>query len=203
MLRVGLTGNIASGKSTVARVWERLGAAVIDADVLARRAVEPGMPALRRIAEAFGPDVLAADGRLDRAALRRIVFRDPEARARLEAIVHPEVARLRDEEESALAAQGAEIVVHDVPLLFEVGLEGAFDVVVLVDAPEAIRLERLVRDRGLDETEARRMIDAQIPAAEKRGRADYIIENDGTLQELERRATETWWRLVERARGSA
>jgi dephospho-CoA kinase len=203
MFRVGLTGNIASGKSTVARVWARLGAAIIDADVLARRAVEPGMPAFRRIVETFGPDVLAADGRLDRAALRRIVFRDPAARARLEAIVHPEVARLREEEEAALAARGAEIVVHDVPLLFEVGLEDAFDVVVLVDAPEAIRLERLVRDRGLDEAEARRMIDAQMPAAEKRGRADYIIDNDGTLQDLESRATETWRKIVERARGSA
>jgi dephospho-CoA kinase len=203
MFRVGLTGNIASGKSTVARVWARLGAAIIDADVLARRAVEPGMPAFRRIVETFGPDVLAADGRLDRAALRRIVFRDPAARARLEAIVHPEVARLREEEEAALAARGAEIVVHDVPLLFEVGLEDAFDVVVLVDAPEAIRLERLVRDRGLDEAEARHMIDAQMPAAEKRGRADYIIDNDGTLQDLESRATETWRKIVERARGSA
>lgn len=202
MFRVGLTGNIASGKSTVARVWRRLGAPVIDADVLARRAVEPGSEGLRRIVETFGPGVLDETGRLDRAALRDIVFRDPEARAKLEAIVHPEVGRLRREEEARLEAAGENIVVHDIPLLFEAGLEEEFDAIVLVDASERVRLERLVRERGLAEDEARRMIGAQMPSSEKRRRADYVIENEGTLEDLERAAEEVWRELRRRADAS-
>lgn len=203
MIRVGLTGNIASGKSSVARVWRRLGAHVIEADLLAREAVAPGSPGLRRVVEVFGPDVIDSEGRLDRAALREIVFRDPEARARLEAITHPEIARLREEEEARLAAAGVDLVVNDVPLLFEVGMEDAFDVVVLVDAPEEVRLERLIRDRGLSEAEARRMIEAQMPSDLKRPKSDIVIENTGSLQELEARAEEVWQRLRERAAGSA
>lgn len=203
MIRVGLTGNIASGKSSVARVWQRLGAHVIEADLLAREAVAPGSPGLRRVVEVFGPDVIDSEGRLDRAALREIVFRDPEARARLEAITHPEIARLREEEEARLAAAGVDLVVNDVPLLFEVGMEDAFDVIVLVDAPEEVRLERLVRDRGLSEAEARRMIEAQMPSDLKRPKSDIVIENTGSLQELEARAEEVWQRLRERAAGSA
>lgn len=202
MFRVGLTGNIASGKSTVARVWQRLGAPVIDADVLARRAVAPGSVGLRRIVETFGPGVLDEAGRLDRAALRDIVFRDPEARAKLEAIVHPEVGRLRREEEARLEAAGEKIVVHDIPLLFEAGLDEEFDAIVLVDAPERVRLERLMRDRGLTEDEARRMIDAQMPSSQKRDRADYVIENEGTLEALERAAEEVWRELRRRADAS-
>lgn len=202
MFRVGLTGNIASGKSTVARVWQRLGAPVIDADVLARRAVAPGSVGLRRIVETFGPGVLDEAGRLDRAALRDIVFRDPEARAKLEAIVHPEVGRLRREEEARLEAAGEKIVVHDIPLLFEAGLDEEFDAIVLVDASERVRLERLVRDRGLPEDEARRMIDAQMPSSQKRDRADYVIENEGTLETLERAAEEVWRELRRRADSS-
>lgn len=202
MFRVGLTGNIASGKSTVARVWQRLGAPVIDADVLARRAVAPGSVGLRRIVAAFGPGVLDEAGRLDRAALRDIVFHDPEARAKLEAIVHPEVGRLRREEEARLEAAGEKIVVHDIPLLFEAGLDEEFDAIVLVDAPERVRLERLMRDRGLTEDEARRMIDAQMPSSQKRDRADYVIENEGTLEALERAAEEVWRELRRRADAS-
>ena len=201
MLRVALTGNIASGKSSVARDWARLGAPIIDADVLARRAVEPGSPALERIAQAFGPGVLEPGGGLDREAMRAIVFRDEAARRRLEAIVHPEVARLRREEEQRLEREGARIVVNDIPLLFEVGLEDEFDVVVLVDAPEAVRLERLVRDRGLDPDEARRMIAAQMPAEQKRRRSDIVIENAGTLEELEARAERVWRELERRVSG--
>lgn len=203
MFRIGLTGNIASGKSTVARYWAERGAPIIDADVLARRAVEPGSPGLRRVVEAFGPEVLTEDGAMDRAAVRRIVFRDPAARARLEAIIHPEVGRLRDEEEARLQEAGERIVVHDIPLLFEVGIEDRFDAVVLVDAPEHQRLERLVRDRGLDEAEARRMIEAQMPAEEKRARADYVIDNDGSLERLEKLADEVWRKLQRRAEESA
>lgn len=199
VLRVGLTGNIASGKSSVARVWRRHGAAVLDADQLARVAVEPGSEGLRRVVAAFGPGILDAQGRLDRAALRDIVFRDREARRKLEAIVHPEVGRLRAEEEAKLRRGGACIVVHDIPLLYETGLEAEFDVIVLVDAPPAIRLERLVRDRGLGADEARRMIEAQMPAEQKRSRADYVIDNVGGLDELERKAVEVWKELRRRA----
>lgn len=203
MFRIGLTGNIASGKSSVARCWARLGAPVIDADELARRAVEPGSRGLARVVETFGPGVLDETGALDRAALRDIVFRDAGARSRLEAIVHPEVGRLRDEEEARLEREGATLVVHDIPLLFEVGLDDEFDVVVLVDAPEPVRLERLVRDRGLDPEEARRMIAAQMPAAEKRARADIVIENAGTLRNLESESEAVWKELERRAASSA
>ncbi len=201
MLRVALTGNIASGKSSVARVWARLGAPIIDADALARRAVEPGSPAFDRIARAFGPEVLEPGGGLNREAMRGIVFRDEAARRRLEAIVHPEVGRLRAEEERRLEQEGARVVVNDIPLLFEVGLEDEFDVVVLVDAPEAVRLDRLVRGRGLDPEEARRMIAAQMPAESKRRRADIVIENAGTLEELETNAERVWRELERRASG--
>ncbi|HLL47742.1 MAG TPA: dephospho-CoA kinase [Longimicrobiaceae bacterium] len=199
MLRIGLTGNIAAGKSSVAGVWRSLGATVVDADELARRAVEPGTPGLALIVEAWGPAVLDADGELDRAALRRIVFEDPEARARLEEIVHPAVYALREEENRLAAERGERLVVADIPLLFEVGMADEFDVVVLVDAPEEERLRRLVEDRGLDPEEAVRMIDAQMPAELKRARADLVIENAGSPAELEARAREAWAELAGRA----
>lgn len=197
--RVGLTGNIASGKTAVATVWRRLGAPVLDADVLAREAVEPGSPGLAAVVAAFGAGVLEASGALDRAAVRRIVFGDADARRRLEAIVHPEVARLREVAEAELARGGARIVVHDIPLLFEVGAERGMDMVVFVDAPEEVRLGRLLRDRALPEEEARAMIAAQMPAAEKRTRADLVIDNDGTLAELARKAEAAWAEIRERA----
>lgn len=199
LYRVGLTGNIASGKSAVATVWRRLGAPIVDADVLARAAVASGTPGLKAVADAFGPGVLDATGALDRAALRRIVFADPDARRRLEAIVHPEVARLRAEAETRLTGAGARIVVHAIPLLYEVGAEATLDLVTLVDAPEPVRLERLVRDRGLPEAEARTMIAAQMPAAAKRARADLVIDNDGTLAELAAKAELAWAEIRERA----
>lgn len=203
MVRIGLTGNIASGKSSVARVWSRLGAPVIDADVLARRAVEPGSDGLRRIVEAFGPGVLERSGALDRAALRGIIFEDEAARRRLEAIVHPEVERLRLEEEAGLLQSGSALVVHEIPLLYEVGLGEHFDAVVLVDAPASVRRERLVRDRGLSIEEAARMISSQMPAETKRRRADIIIDNTGTLPELEAEAEDVWNELRHRASSSA
>jgi dephospho-CoA kinase len=197
MLRIGLTGNIASGKSTVADVWRRLGATVIDADLLARQAVEPGTPALASIADAWGPRVLE-EGELDREELRRIVFADPAARARLEAIVHPAVASLREAALREAEAKGAPIVVEDVPLLFEAGMVDLFDVVVLVHAPEQARLERLVHGRGLSPTEARAMMSAQMPSELKRARADHVIVNAGTLGDLEDRAR-SLWRTLERS----
>jgi len=201
MLKVGLTGNIAAGKSTVARIWRSLDATVVDADVLSRQAVEPGTPALARIAEEWGDEVVEAGGGLDRAALRRIVFADPSARERLEAIVHPAVAELREEAYRAAEERGERLVVADIPLLFEAGLVDDFDAVVLVDAPEEVRLARLVGDRGMDPEEARRMIAAQMPSELKRARADFVISNTGTLMELDRRSREVWTELVRRARG--
>ncbi len=201
LFRVGLTGNIASGKSAVATVWRRLGAPIVDADVLAREAVARGTPGFAAVVAAFGAGVVDAEGALDRSALRRIVFADPAARRRLEAIVHPEVARLRAEAEARLAARGARVVVHAIPLLYEVGAERTLDLVVLVDAPEPVRLERLVRDRGLPEAEARAMIAAQGPAAAKRARADLVIDNDGTLAELADKAERAWAEIRERAEG--
>ncbi len=197
--RVGLTGNIASGKSAVATVWRRLGARIVDADALARAAVAPGSPGLAAVAAAFGPGVLDGTGALDRGALRRIVFAEAEARRRLEAIVHPEVARLQAEAEARLARAGTPIVVHAIPLLYEVGAETSLNLVVLVDAPEPLRLERLVRDRGLPEAEARAMIGAQLPAEAKRARADLVIDNDGTLAELAAKAERAWAEIRERA----
>ena len=199
MLRVGLTGNIAAGKSSVADVWRGLGATVIDADELARRAVDPGTPAHAAIAAEWGDEVVDAGGELDRAALRRIVFSDPDARERLEQIVHPAVAELREALYREAERRGDRVIVADIPLLFEVGLVDEFDVVVLVDAPEETRLVRLVGDRGMDPEEARQMIAAQMKSELKRARADYVIENTDTVGELQRRAREVWDELRRRA----
>jgi dephospho-CoA kinase len=203
VLKVGLTGNIASGKSTVADAWRAMGVTVIDADLLARAAVARGTPGLARIVATWGTQVLGDDGTLDRAALREIVFRDPDARARLEAIVHPEVARLRDAEYRNALARGEPLVAADVPLLFEVGLQGEFDVVVLVDAPEALRMERLLRDRGIDPVTAERMIRAQMPAEQKRPEAHLVIQNAGSREDLAMRAREVMQQLLTRAAAPA
>lgn len=203
LFRVGLTGNIASGKSAVEAVWRGLGAHVVDADVLAREAVAPGSEGLQRVEAHFGPEVLRPDGSLDRAAMRGVIFRDADARDTLESILHPEIERLRLEREQVLETEGARIVVHAIPLLFEVGMDEAFDLVVLVDAPEAERLRRLVEARGLPSDEAQRMIDAQMPAARKREQAALVIDNDGTLADLEQKATAAWREIEQRAGASA
>lgn len=192
MLLVGLTGNIASGKSSVARLLAARGATIIDADILARRAVERGTPVLGAIVERWGPQVLAADGTLDRAALRDVVFQHPEELKALNRMVHPEVARLRLEERAAARARGDRVVVCDIPLLFESQLTEEFDRLVVVDAPRSVRLERLMRDRGLSRDEAVRMIDAQMPAESKRARADFVIDNTGDLSVLGKRVDELW-----------
>jgi dephospho-CoA kinase len=196
MRYIGLTGNIASGKSEVARLLAERGATIIDADVLARDAVAPGTPALAQIVARWGPGVLASDGTLDRGALRQIVFADRGELDALNAIVHPAVAALRAERIAQLRGKAAEMVVYDVPLLFEANLAQGFDAIVLVDAPEALRLERLVQTRGLAPDEAQRMIAAQMPAREKRGRADFVVENDGTLAELAERVGVLWEQLT-------
>lgn len=200
MLLIGLTGNIASGKSEVARILAGLGATVIDADQLAREAVAPASPALGAIVARWGSGVLLQDGTLDRAALRRIVFADPAERAALEAIVHPEVRRRRDALVAAARARGDAVVVADIPLLFEAGLAGDVDRIVLVDAPEPVRLARLITRRGLGEAEARRMMASQLPSGSKRARAHVVIDNDGTLEVLHRRTEAVWRDLLREAR---
>jgi dephospho-CoA kinase len=197
MLLVGLTGNIASGKSTVAQLFGGWGATVIDADALARQAVEVGMPAYHAIVERWGQGVTAPDGPIDRRELRQRVFSDSEQLEALNAIVHPEVQRLRDQLVDDARRRGDRIVVCDIPLLFERRLADQFDRIVLVDAPRPVRMERLVRDRGLETTEAMKMIASQMPAELKRARADYLIDNTGTPAELEARAREVW-RALER-----
>jgi dephospho-CoA kinase len=203
MLLVGLTGNIASGKSTVAQMLSERGATVIDADVLARRAVEPGTPGYRRIVERWGDAVLAPDGHLDRAALRGVVFSNPEELEHLNAIVHPEVERMRERLVREALERGDRIVVCDIPLLFERHLSENFDRIILVDAPRPLRLERLVKDRGLREPEAMDMITAQMPAELKRARADIVIDNDGTLAKLEQDVAAAWATLLQAERETA
>ncbi|HEX6059681.1 MAG TPA: dephospho-CoA kinase [Gemmatimonadaceae bacterium] len=199
MLLIGLTGNIASGKSTVAQLFSERGATVVDADILARRAVEVGTPAYEQIVRRWGTSVLAPDGRLDRAAMRERVFGFPEELEALNEIVHPEVGRMRDRLVDEARQRGDRIVVCDIPLLFEKSLVGDFDRIVLVDAPRDVRLDRLVKDRGLRETEAMAMIAAQMPAELKRARADHIIDNVGTLLELEDKVAAVWSALEQDA----
>jgi dephospho-CoA kinase len=199
MLNVALTGNIAAGKSAVAELFRRWGATVLDADAIVREVQAPGGPVTRTIAERFGDAVVRPDGSLDRAALRRIVMADAGARTALERIVHPAVYARRAELAAEAEARGDRIVVSDIPLLFESGDPEAFDAVVLVDAAEPVRLRRLVEHRGLSESEAREMIRAQMPAAAKRARSDFVIDNDGDLATLERAASEVWRALAGRA----
>lgn len=196
MLLVGLTGNIGSGKSTVAQLLSERGATIIDADVLARRAVEQGTPAYASIVERWGTSILAADGLIERAALRRIVFSEPQELEQLNAIVHPEVERMLGGLVQQARQRGDRLVVCDIPLLFERRMTDAFDRILLVDAPRPVRLERLVRDRGLRETEAMAMIVAQMPAELKRARADFVIDNVGTLTQLDQRVAEVWSALL-------
>lgn len=192
MLSVALTGNVAAGKSTVLALFARWGAAVIDADALAREAVAPGSPALAAILARFGPDFALPDGSLDRAALRRRVLGDRVLREVLNALVHPEVRRLEAARLEAARAGGAAIVVSDIPLLFEAGDPAAWDLVVLVDAPEATRRRRLMEGRGYAAAEADDVIGAQLPSDRKRARSHIVIDNDGTREELERKARAAW-----------
>jgi dephospho-CoA kinase len=188
MIQVGLTGNVASGKTAVGRIWAARGVPVLDADVLSREAVAAGSPGLAAVRRDFGEGVVAKDGSLDRAQMREIVFRDPAARARLEGILHPLVAEGRARWIAARRAEGVSLVVCEIPLLFETGIEGEFDAIVFVDAPEPERLRRLVEDRGLEEGEALRIMAAQGDAEVKRGRSDHVLDNDGTFEDLEAKA---------------
>ncbi len=188
MRLVGLTGGIASGKSSLAAALRDLGAPVIDADAIARAAVRRGTPALREIARIFGTGVLAKDGELDRKAMAAIVFGDPAARARLEAIVHPAVRAEVAAETARLAAAGHDLAFYDVPLLFERGLEGEVDCAVVVHAPPALQLSRLRSRDGMTQEEAEARLSAQLPIDEKARRADVVVSNEGDLASLRSRA---------------
>ena len=196
---VALTGNIASGKSTVAQLISAKGVPLIDADRLAREAVAPGSAALKRIADRWGAAMVGADGELDRAALRAVVFGQPAQLALLNAIVHPEVDRLRKVQLNAARERGVLIVLCDIPLLFEANLSGDADTIILVDAPPAVRLERLEHTRALDRATAQAMIAAQMPSEEKRALADFVIENDGSIEKLHSAVDEVWRSVEKRA----
>ncbi|HEX5951380.1 MAG TPA: dephospho-CoA kinase [Actinomycetota bacterium] len=198
MLLVGLTGGIGSGKTTVARMLEARGAIVFDADLLARDAVEPGTPGHQQVVERFGPNVLAPGGGIDREALAAVVFADPAARRDLEAIVHPEVRRLFAESTEAYRDTDA-VVVFSAPLLVETGMHTAFEVLVVVSAPVEQQIERLMRERAMSEQAIRERIAAQMPLEAKAEVADILVDNDGTLEELEAQVDRVWTDLRARA----
>lgn len=195
-MRVGLTGGIASGKSTVSAILRELGAVVIDADQLAREVVAKGTPGLAAVVEAFGPDVLTTDGELDRPKMGGLVFGDETLRRRLEGIVHPLVFERYAELEASAPADG--IVVHDIPLLVESGRAEEFDAVIVVETPEEVQVERMVRDRGWTEEEGRARIAAQASAEQRRAVATYLIVNTGTREDLRQRVTEVFEHLTGR-----
>jgi dephospho-CoA kinase len=193
VLRVGLTGGIGSGKSTVGALLAEHGALVIDSDALAREVVAAGSTGLAAVVDAFGPEVLTATGELDRAAMGRRVFADPAARARLEAVIHPLVRR-RAAEIEATAPTDA-VVVHDIPLLVETGQAGNFDVVVVVDVPAEVQIDRLTRERGMTAEEARSRIDAQASREERLAVADHVVANDATPAEQSQAVDRLWTQL--------
>ncbi|NYE37884.1 dephospho-CoA kinase [Nocardioides cavernae] len=196
-VRVGLTGGIASGKSTVSAILAELGAVVVDADLIAREVVARGTPGLAAVVEEFGSGLLTPEGDLDRPAMGALVFGDPDARKRLEAIVHPLVHRRSAEVEEA-AAPGA-LVVHDIPLLAEVGRAGQFDAVVVVDVPTEVQVERMVRDRGWSREEAESRIAAQATREQRLAVATHVVDNSGSMEDLRRRVEEVHAELAARA----
>lgn len=196
MLRVGLTGGIGAGKSEVSRRLAAQGAVVIDADLIAREVVAPGTDGLAEVVAAFGPEILATDGSLDRAKLGDLVFADQESLNRLNAIVHPRVAaRMRALEEGAGPAA---IVVHDVPLIAENNLASAYDLVVVVDVARRTQLDRVVRLRGMSREQAQARIAAQASREERLAVADIVVDNSGSLAELDRQVGDLWTELRRR-----
>ena len=200
MLRVGLTGGIGSGKSEAARRLAEHGAVLIDADVAARKVVEPNSPGLAQIAAAFGDEVLRPDGSLNRERLGEIVFADPGLRAKLNAIVHPLVREwMQEAEHRAVQTDGDAIVVHDVPLLAESRGKAGFDAVIVVDVPPNLQLERLVSQRGMAAEQASARMAAQASREQRLAVADIVIDNSGSLDDLDRRVAEVWADLERRA----
>ncbi len=199
MLRVGLTGGIGAGKSEVSRRLARYGAIVVDADAIAREVVEPGTDGLAEVVAAFGREVLLPDGGLDRARLGDVVFEDPEARRRLNAIVHPRVGQRMAELDQAAGLDA--IVVHDVPLIAENGRSDAYDMVVVVDAPPRTQIERLTRSRDMTREQAQARMAAQASREQRLAIADIVIDNSGSLAELDRQVGDLWAQLRRRAAG--
>jgi dephospho-CoA kinase len=199
VLRVGLTGGIGSGKSTVGALLAEHGALVIDSDALAREVVAAGSAGLGAVVDAFGPEVLTATGELDRAAMGRRVFADPAARARLEAVIHPLVRRRAAEIEAAAPPDA--VVVHDIPLLVETGQAGGFDVVVVVDAPVEVQIDRLTRERAMTADEARSRIDAQASREERLAVADHVVANNSTPAQLSQAVDRLWTQLSRHREG--
>jgi dephospho-CoA kinase len=194
-VKVGLTGGIASGKSEVSERLVLLGAVLVDADAVAREVVQPGTPGLAEIVSVFGPSVLGPDGALDRARLGEIVFSDDALREKLNAIVHPLVSeRMLSAERSAPPGS---VVVHDVPLLTENGLASLYDIVVVVDVPVQLQLDRLVRLRGMPADQARARMNAQASREQRLAIADVVIDNSGSLADLDRQVDDLWNRLVQ------
>ncbi len=196
MIRVGLTGGIGSGKSTVSRLLASYGAVVVDADLVAREVVEPGTPGLAAVVEAFGTAVLLPTGALDRNALGKVVFGDAAARARLSGILHPLIGERSGELMEAASASGAPMLVHDVPLLVESSLQSRYDVVVVVDASPAVQLDRLVRLRGMSSVDAQARIAAQASREDRLAAATVVLDNDGTVEELTGQVQALWADLL-------
>lgn len=196
---VALTGNIAAGKSTVTALFRGWGAGIVDADQVVRDLQRPGTEVHQQIVKRFGKAVLTPSGELNRPALRRLILEDTRARSDLNAIVHPAVSAQRDTLVAAARAAGARIIVADIPLLFEAADPADFDAVVLIDAPEAMRLHRLVTMRGLPREDAERLMATQLSSEAKRPRSQFVIDNDGDRAQLERRARDVWLALEARA----
>lgn len=197
-MRVGLTGGIASGKSTVSAIFRALGAVVIDSDQLARDVVAPGTPGLAAVVEAFGPGVLAADGSLDRPKLGAIVFADPERRRELEAITHPLIGEASRVLEHRARAEG-HLTVHDIPLLVEAGMAPLFDAVVVVDVPVDVQVQRMIELRGMSRADAEARLAAQATREQRLAAATHVIDNTGTLDALRERVEEVYAALVSAA----
>ncbi len=197
MKLIGLTGGVGSGKSTVAGILRDLGAAVVDSDEAAHAAYAPGTPGFDAVVAEFGPEYIR-DGAIDRSRLGGLVFNDEDARRRLNAIVHPLVREWMAERTREAAERGAEVVVQDVPLLYESGLENLYSSIVLVYAPPEMQLERLVEGRGIGEDRARAMIASQMPIEEKRRRAHHIIDNGGTVEQTRRQVEDMWAQMTGR-----
>lgn len=203
MLHIALTGNIAAGKSSVAALFRDWGATIIDADAIVRRLQRPGTAVFQAIVDRFGSGALAANGALDRSALRTRILADPAEKRALEAIVHPAVEAERQRLLRRAGTSPDRIVISDIPLLFERMDPSKFGAVILVDAPESLRLARLTQQRGIGAPEAAALVAAQLPSVEKRARADFIIDNDGTHDQLRERAWHVYRKLISRARAHA
>lgn len=192
-MRIGLTGGIATGKSTVSRMLQTRGAAIVDADQVAREVVEPHTPGWRRIRERFGDRILRPDGYLDRKALRDVVFRDPQARRDLNGILHPLIReRMLEKAEFLERERPGRVIVFDIPLLYESRLTDWVEKVIVVYVPESVQIRRLMEREGIGEEEALRMVRAQMPIEEKKRMADCLIDNSGSLEETERQVDHLW-----------